>query len=109
METKIVAGKKIIPIILKADNWKETDIESIKKQRVDNNDIIDSTTQVYFGSDHIPTLFKESHQQMAVIANALYEKIIRMIFKNGYIEVFIESAKTEIPVDVPIILIQDIK
>lgn len=123
--SKCIAGKQIITLVLKADTWEKTDDENIRKQIVKDVYLTDENAQVYFSSESMDELFKDIDEfwkdRYKQVASAMFNELVRRVVTwNGYIEAYIEYSENfvdsysiddkEFPekmIDIPIVLIQD--
>ena len=101
-ENKVIAGKQLITLVLKADDWEKTDKENILKQRVYDVYTTDENAQVYFGSDYSTTSEEKVRE-----ARELFDKLIRLTTWNGYIEAYIDISDIPELKNFPITIIQD--
>lgn len=105
-ENKVIAGKQLITLMLKADAWEKTDKENILKQRVYDVFTTDENAQVYFGSEKADKIFADDEDAKSD-ARAMFDRLTRLTTWNGYIEAYIDISDIPELKDFPITLIQD--
>lgn len=105
-ENKVIAGKQLITLVLKADAWEKTDKENILKQRVYDVFTTDENAQVYFGSEKADKIFADDEDAKSD-ARAMFDRLTRLTTRNGYIEAYIDISDIPELKNFPITMIQD--